>query len=152
MRFLNLFSPTVSNRRGFTLIEIIVVVMIIGLLAAVVAPRLIGRADEAKVTTTQNQIRNLETALKLFKLDNGFYPETEQGLDALVSQPTVGREAKHYREGGYLDSIPNDAWGNPYIYVSPGVEGDYDVISLGGDGQEGGEGFDADITNWNISR
>lgn len=137
---------------GFTLIEVIVVVFILSLLAAIVAPRLIGRTDEARVTEAKVQIRNFETALKLFKLDNGFYPATDQGLEALVEKPSVGREARNYREGGYLEqrNIPKDPWGNEYIYASPGVNGDFDLISFGADGQEGGEGFDADINNWDI--
>jgi general secretion pathway protein G len=137
---------------GFTLIEVIVVVFILSLLAAIVAPRLIGRTDEARVTEAKVQIRNFETALKLFKLDNGFYPATDQGLDALVEKPSAGREARNYREGGYLEQrgIPKDPWGNEYIYASPGVNGDFDLLSLGADGQEGGEGFDADINNWDI--
>jgi general secretion pathway protein G len=142
-----------QRQQGFTLIEIIIVVFILSLLAAVVVPRLMGRTDEARVTEAKVQIRNLETALKLFKLDNGFYPSTEQGLEALVEEPTVGKEARKYRKGGYLEQrgIPRDAWGNPYIYVSPGLDDrDYDIISLGADGQEGGEGFDADITSWSV--
>jgi len=140
------------NRKGFTLIEIIVVVFILSLLAAIVAPRLIGRTEDARVTEARVQIRNFETALKLFKLDNGFYPSTEQGLDALVEKPSVGRETRSYREGGYLEQkrIPLDPWKNPYVYASPGVNGDYDIMSLGADGQEGGEGYDADIQSWNL--
>ncbi|MGW8271811.1 MAG: type II secretion system major pseudopilin GspG [Thermodesulfovibrionales bacterium] len=142
------------EQRGFTLIEILVVVFILSLLAAVVAPRLIGRTDDAKIAAAKQQLSNLETALKLFKIDNGFYPSTEQGLEALVSKPSVGREAPNFREGGYLEKqeIPNDPWGNRYVYVSPGLHGDYDVMSYGADGVEGGEGVDADITSWNIGR
>lgn len=141
-----------KNRKGFTLIEIIVVVFILSLLAAIVAPRLIGRTEDARVTEARVQIRNFETALKLFKLDNGFYPSTEQGLEALVENPAVGRETRNYREGGYLEQkrIPLDPWKNSYLYASPGVHGDYDVMSLGADGQEGGEGYDADIQSWNL--
>ncbi len=141
-----------KKNSGFTLIEILVVVFILSLLAAIVAPRIIGRTDEAKVAEAKVQIRNFETALKLFKLDNGFYPSTEQGLQALVEKPTTGRIPKRWREGGYLEQkkIPLDPWGNPYVYISPGLHGDYDIICYGADGKEGGEGFDADITNWNI--
>jgi len=141
-----------KGSEGFTLLEIIVVVFILGLLAALVAPRLMGRTDDARVAEAKVQIRNFETALKLFKLDNGFYPETSQGLDALVKKPTTGRIPQNYREGGYLEQgkIPLDPWGNPYVYVSPGLHGDYDIISYGADGKEGGEGYDRDITNWQL--
>jgi len=141
-----------DSRAGFTLLEIIVVVFILSLLVAIVAPKIIGRTDDARIAEGKVQIRNFETALKLFKLDNGFYPETQQGLDALLAKPTVGRIPPNYREGGYLEQnkIPLDPWGDHYIYVSPGVHGDFDIISYGADGKEGGEGKDADITNWNL--
>jgi general secretion pathway protein G len=141
------------GQKGFTLIEILIVVFILSLLAAIVTPKLIGRTDDAKIAAAKQQIGNFETALKLFKIDNGFYPSTEQGLDALVSRPTTGREPAKYREGGYLEKkdIPKDPWGNPYLYVSPGLHGDYDIISYGADGTEGGEGVNADITNWTIN-
>jgi len=136
--------------RGFTLIEIMVVVIILGLLAAIVAPRLIGRAGEAKQTSARVQLESLETALKLYKLDNGFYPSTEQGLQALVEAPSVGRLPKKWRQGGYLEKgkLPKDPWGYDYIYLSPGVHGDFDIISYGADGEPGGEGEDKDINNW----
>ncbi|MEW6214368.1 MAG: type II secretion system major pseudopilin GspG [Nitrospirota bacterium] len=138
--------------KGFTLLEIIVVVFILSLLAAIIAPRIIGRTDEARIAEAKIQIRNFETALKLFKLDNGFYPGTEQGLEALIEKPTIGRVPNNYREGGYLEQrkIPLDPWGNPYTYVSPGIHGDFDILSYGADGKEGGQGKDADITNWNL--
>jgi general secretion pathway protein G len=137
---------------GFTLIELLVVMLILSLLAAVIAPRLIGRAEDARITEAKVQIRNFETALKLFRIDNGFYPETGQGLEALTETPSAGRIPRNYREGGYLEQriIPVDPWGSPYIYVSPGLNGDFDIISLGADGEEGGEGGDADINNWEI--
>jgi len=143
---------SMKNNRGFTLLEILVVVFILTLLAAIIAPRLVGRTDDARVAEAKVQIRNFETALKLFKLDNGFYPSTEQGLEALAEKPSTGRIPTKYRNGGYLESkkIPRDPWGNPYIYISPGLQGDYDIICYGADGHEGGEGVDADITNWNI--
>jgi general secretion pathway protein G len=141
-----------NSDRGFTLLEIIVVVFILSLLVAIVAPRIIGRTDEARVTAAKIQIRNFETALKLFKLDNGFYPDTQQGLDALIEKPATGRIPQKYKEGGYLEQkkISPDPWGNPYIYVSPGLQGDFDIISYGADGKEGGEGKDADIKNWDL--
>jgi len=140
------------NNKGFTLLEIIVVVFILGLLAAIVAPKIIGRTDDARIAEAKVQIKNFETALKLFKLDNAFYPSTEQGLAALVEQPTTGQIPQKYRAGGYLEQrqIPADPWGNPYIYISPGLHGDFDIVSLGADAKEGGEGKDADITSWNM--
>lgn len=135
---------------GFTLIELMVVIVILGLLAGIIVPRLIGRTEEAKRTKAAVQIRNLEAALDLFRLDNGFYPSTEQGLVALVSKPTVGTVPANYRDGGYIKKIPLDPWGNPYVYISPGNHGDYDVISYGADGQQEGEGINADIKSWEI--
>jgi general secretion pathway protein G len=141
---------TIHNRSGFTLIEIMVVIVILAMLAALVGPKLMGRTDDAKVTDARVQIKNIETALKLYKLDNGSYPSTEQGLSALVSKPTVGVIPKTYKDNGYLESkkVPVDPWGNDYLYVSPGEHGDYDLFSYGADGAKGGEGKNADITNW----
>ena len=133
---------------GFTLLEIMVVIVILGLLAALVVPKLIGRTEEAKRTQTRLQIKNLEQALQLFKLDNGFYPGTEQGIEALVRAPETGRIPKNYRKGGYLDRVPKDPWGNNYAYVSPGTHGDYDITSYGADSVPGGDGEDADINSW----
>jgi len=143
---------TVNNRRGFTLIEIMVVIVILALLAALVGPKIIGRSDDAKLADAKVQIRNLETALKLYKLDNGNYPTTEQGMQALLAKPTTGLIPKNYRQEGYLESkkLPTDPWGGDYIYLSPGEHGDYDLCSLGSDGVKGGEGKGADICNWNI--
>lgn len=140
------------NAGGFTLLEIIVVVFILSILVALVAPRIIGRTDDARITDAKLQIRNFETALKLFKLDNGFYPDTQQGLEALVEKPASGRTPPKYREGGYLEQkkIPVDPWGNPYLYVCPGVHGDMDILSYGADGKEGGEDKDADIKSWDL--
>ncbi len=137
---------------GFTLLEIIVVVFILSLLAAIVAPKIMGRTDDARINAAKVQIKNFETALKLFKLDNGFYPDSQQGLESLIEKPNSGRIPEKYREGGYLEQkkIPLDPWGNPYIYVSPGLHGDFDILSYGADGKEGGEGKDADITNWDM--
>src|SRR4030066_1739031 len=130
-----------TNNKGFTLLEIIVVVFILSILAAIVAPKIIGRTDDARIAEAKIQIKSFETALKLFKLDNGFYPDTQQGLDALVEKPSDGQIPQKYKEGGYLEQkkIPLDPWGNPYIYVSPGLNGDYDLMSYGADGKEGGE-------------
>jgi len=145
-------SAISNSYRGFTLLEVIVVVFILSLLAAIIAPRIIGRTDDARIAEAKVQTRNFETALKLFKLDNGFYPDTQQGLEALVAKPTTGTIPKNYREGGYLEQkkIPLDPWGNPYMYISPGLHGDFDILSYGADGKEGGEGKNADIKNWDM--
>lgn len=142
----------IKDQRGFTLIEIMVVIVILALLAALVGPKIIGRSDDAKLTDAKLQIRNLETSLKLYKLDNSFYPTTEQGLQALLSKPTTGQIPKNYRQEGYLESksLPKDPWGNEFVYLSPGEHGDYDLCSLGADGVKGGEGKGADICSWNI--
>lgn len=140
------------NERGFTLIEIMVVIVILALLAALVGPKILGRSDDAKVADAKVQVRNLETALKLYKLDNGNFPSTEQGLTSLVAKPTVGTIPKNYKAEGYLESkqVPKDPWGNEYLYLSPSERGDYDLCSNGADGVKGGEGKAADICNWNI--
>ena len=141
-----------SNNRGFTLIEIMVVIVILSLLAVLVAPKIIGRSDDAKVADAKVQIRNIETGLKLYKLDSGIFPSTEQGLEALVTKPASGTIPKNWKEGGYLESkgIPKDPWSNPYLYLSPSDHGDYDLCSLGADGVKGGEGKNADICNWDM--
>jgi len=140
------------NDRGFTLIEIMVVIVILGILAGLIVPRIMGRPEEAKRTKARMQIESIETAVKLFKLDNGFYPTTEQGLQALVEQPESGRIPKSWRKGGYLEkgSVPKDPWGNEFVYISPGVHSDYDVISYGADGTAGGEDNDKDINSWEL--
>ena len=137
-----------NRKRGFTLIEIMVVVVIIGLLSALVGPKLLGQSDEAKRKTTHTQIAQLEQVLGLYYLDNGFYPTTQQGLQALVSAPTTPPEPINYKKGGYMKKTAKDAWGREFIYTQPGEHGDFDIISYGADGQEGGSGANADIVNW----
>ena len=137
-----------SRPRGFTLIEIVIAVAILAVLAAVVMPRVIGRVDEARVARAKSDVQALSTALNLYKLDNFNYPSTEQGLDALVAQPGGQPEARNWKQGGYIERLPTDPWGNDYQYLSPGQRGTIDVWSLGADGQLGGEGPDADVGNW----
>ncbi len=139
------------SERGFTLIEIMVVVTILAILIALVAPKMVGRTDQARRVSTKAQIKNIEGALQLYKLDNGVYPSTEQGLEALVDLPTIGVIPKNWKEEGYLAKIPDDAWGNPYVYVSPGSQGEYDLVSYGADSEPGGEGDDADIESWDLN-
>ena len=135
--------------RGFTLIEIMVMVVIIGLLAAIVAPNVIGNIDQAAITRARQDVRSIETALNLYRLDNFRYPSTDQGLQALVSNPGQG-VAPNWKAGGYLDRVPSDPWNNPYQYRNPGQQGEFDVWSFGADGQPGGDDVDADIGNWNL--
>lgn len=143
---------TLRESRGFTLIELMVVIVILSLLAVLVGPKIIGRSDDAKVADAKVQIRNLETALKLYKLDTGSFPTTEQGLQALVAKPTTGKIPNNYKAEGYLENknVPKDPWGNDYNYLSPGEHGDYDLYSFGADGTRGGEGKNADIESWNL--
>ncbi len=152
----NTFSSTytrtmnASASRGFTLIEIMVVVVIMGILAALVVPKLMGRTDDARIIAAKQDIATVMQALKLYNLDNQRYPTTEQGLQALRTKPTSGPAAKGWKTGGYLDKLPKDPWGNPYQYLSPGIKGEIDVLSFGGDGQAGGTGNDADIGSWDL--
>ena len=133
------------RRSGFTLIEIMVVVVILGLLAALVVPRIGPQVAEAQRTTAATQIRSLEDALEMYRMHNGFYPSTQQGLEALVTAPTTSPVPKRYAEGGYLKKVPDDPWGNPYVYRCSGSK--ITIISYGPDGEEGGDGINADITN-----
>jgi len=137
-------------QRGFTLIEIMVVVVIMGILAALVVPKLMGRADDARITAAKQDIATLMSALKLYKLDNHRYPTTEQGLQALISKPTAGPAANGWKSGGYVDKLPKDPWGGQYQYLSPGVRGEVDIFSYGADAQPGGTGNDADIGSWDL--
>lgn len=137
-------------QRGFTLIEIMVVVVIMGILAALVVPKLMGRTDDARITAARQDIATLMSALKLYKLDNQHYPSTEQGLQALIVKPSSGPAANGWKTGGYIDRLPKDPWGNDYRYLSPGVKGEVDVFSYGADGQPGGTGVDADIGSWDL--
>jgi general secretion pathway protein G len=135
---------------GFTLIEVMVVVVILSILAAIVVPRIMDRPDEARITKARQDIRALESALNLYKLDNYDYPTTEQGLESLVQPPTSPPEPRNWKSGGYVDRLPKDPWGNDYQYLSPGQNGAIDLYSLGADGQTGGEGTRADIANWEM--
>jgi len=138
------------NNRGFTLIELMVVIVILGILAGLIIPRIMGRPEEARRMKAKIQIESIETALKLYRLDNGEYPSTEQGLEALVEPPTVGQLPKAWRKGGYLEKgkVPKDPWGDDYIYLCPGLHDDFDLMSYGADGEPGGEDNNADINNW----
>lgn len=135
-----------SACRGFTLIELMVVLVIIGVLAALIVPNVLDRADDARVTAARTDVNNIMQALKLYRLDNQRYPSTDQGLTALVIKPSSGAVPPNWRP--YLDKLPNDPWNRPYQYINPGVRGEIDVLSLGADGQPGGEGRDADIGSW----
>jgi general secretion pathway protein G len=141
--------PALRGQLGFTLIEIMVVVIIIGILAAIVAPNVIGRVDDAQITKAKAEIANIENALKFYRLDNFQYPTSEQGLEALVTRP-ADPSIRNWKSGGYMARIPNDPWGNPYLYLNPGNRGEIDVYTLGRDGRPGGEGVDADIGNWDL--
>jgi len=149
MRKRMLMRKTVNmkKRAGFTMVEIMVVVVIIGLLAGIVGPQIMNRLEEARRTTARAQIRVFEEALSMFRMHNGFYPTTQQGLEALIRRPTVPPIPRRFPDEGYLRDIPLDPWGSPYIFRNPGRRPPFDIISTGRTGEEGGEGLDADITN-----
>ena len=142
----------IQNEKGFSFIELMVVVIILGILASVIVPRYMGRTDEAKTVKAKIDIAAIETSLKLYRLDNGTYPSTEQGLAALIERPTTEPAAPNWNEPGYLEKkvIPKDPWSREYLYLSPGVHGEYDILSYGADGAPGGEGKNQDIKSWEI--
>lgn len=139
-----------KRQAGFTLLELMIVIVILGILGAVVAPKLMDEPDKARVTQARMQIENFATAIKKFYLDNGFYPTTDQGLEALVEKPSSGRTPKNYPENGYISKIPQDPWGNDYIYTAPGRRTPFEIMSFGADGTEGGKGYNADIWNADV--
>lgn len=141
--------PATLQQRGFTLIEIMVVIVILGILAAIMAPNIIGRIDDAQIVKAKADIQAMETALTLYRLDNFSYPSTEQGLDALVNRP-ADPNIRNWKSGGYMRRLKNDPWGNSYLYLNPGNKGEFDIYTLGNDGQPGGEGKNADIGNWDL--
>ncbi|RZV36991.1 MAG: type II secretion system protein GspG [Chromatiales bacterium] len=138
-----------TRQAGFTLIEIMVVVIIIGILAAIVAPNVIGRVDDAQIIKAKADISNIENAMKFYRLDNFAYPTTEQGIEALVTKPT-DPSIRNWKAGGYIDRLPKDPWGNPYLFLNPGNNGEIDIYTLGADGNPGGDGLNADIGNWDV--
>jgi len=142
--------PFLPRHRGFTLIEIMVVIVILGILAAMIVPKVMSRPDEARVVAARQDIASLMQALKLYRLDNKRYPTTEQSLQALVTRPTQAPVPDNWKGGGYVERLPLDPWGKSYQYLNPGLHGEIDVFSYGADGAPGGEGFDADIGNWQL--
>lgn len=151
VRWRNYIMKNGKFNGGFTLLEILIVITILGILASLVAVKIMDRPGQARTMKARLDIQTLENALKLFRLDNSFYPSSEQGLRALVEPPGTGRIPEHWRKGGYIEKnqVPKDPWGNEYLYLSPGVHNeDFDLWSYGADGEEGGEGEDMDVTNW----
>jgi general secretion pathway protein G len=142
----------IGNRleRGFTLLEVMVVVVILGILAALVVPKIISRPDEARIIAAKQDIASLMQTLKLYRLDNQRYPTTEQGLQALATRPTTSPVPANWKSGGYIERLPKDPWGNPYQYLNPGTHAEIDIYSFGADGAPGGEGNDADIGSWTL--
>ena len=140
------------SKDGFSLIEVMIVVVILAILATLVAPHVMGRTDDAKRAAAKAQIKNIENALQLYKLDNGVYPSNEQGLRALVEKPTSEPRPVNWKAGGYLSKVPPDPWGHLYAYSTPGKQGEFEVISLGADGTPGGEGKNADLNNWELEK
>lgn len=146
----NLGSSRLKFCDGFTLIEIMIVIVIIGILGAFIVPKIMGRPDEARIIAAKQDIASISQALKLYRLDNMRYPSTEQGLQALVKKPVIAPEPPNWKGNGYLERLPNDPWKHPYQYLQPGLHGEFDVMSLGADGAPGGEGNDADIGSWEL--
>ena len=150
MEFSVLHNIAKPHQQGFTLIELIVVIVILGLLGSIIAPKFLGKTDTARITKVQSDIGALESALEIYKLDNYNYPTTDQGLEALVTQPTSDPAPANWQKGGYIKKLRKDPWQRDYLYLSPGEHGEVDIYSLGADGVEGGEEANADIGNWNI--
>jgi general secretion pathway protein G len=154
----DLFRKLVTVRRegrtmsqdGFTLLELMVVIVILGILAGLILPRFMGEPEKARITKAKLQIQNFEMALNKYKIDNGFYPSTEQGLEALVQKPSVGRIPRTFPSGGYISKVPKDPWDNDYLYMSPGEHAEFEIISRGPDGEEGGSEENVDINSWEI--
>jgi len=152
MNILQRIRPaTFCRQQGFTLIEIMIVVVIIGILVGLLAPRVMDRPDQARVVAAKNDIQALMNALKLYRLDNGTYPSSEQGLQALVKKPETGNIPRNWKPGGYLDRLPKDPWDSDYQYLNPGIHSEIDIVSFGADRAPGGDGYNADIGSWNLS-
>ena len=141
-------NSSINRQQGFTLIELIVVIVILGLLGSIIAPKFLGKTDTARITKVKTDIGALESALELYKLDNFVYPSTDQGLEALVSKPSADPEPANYQKGGYIKKLRKDPWSRDYLYLNPGEHGELDIYSLGADGVEGGDESNADIGNW----